>query len=969
MPTATFTRARAIQGVETVLAWVDFYHVDSAGAATTYHWAGIAIADPSTYWGGYKEARLLSFGDYALGLSDRQGRLDGTTCSFELSDLPRADGTCLLRGFLGDPATVALRNVQVVIRILSNTDRRALADPIVVFRGLVAGYKARAGFTFAFDCQDWLSARLQQPIALWRIGDDFPSCPAANRERRGPLWYGRVSDEPSTANTAPVSVDQAAFGVDAIAGDTGVAGFGPIAGGPAVPTGLVATEVAASGSLNLGDVPSSTYRIMVTRVVGGVESDPTPFLGDTTTVTITANGAAIHATCTADGATVYRFYIGFSYYGPKWSHYLETATPAAGVTFTAVPPLGTDSTASNITPGGKLSTYTAIWYYGWTAVFDDGETQMGVLWQAVDSPYRRPMRTCVVPLAGPAPLYYLAYRKGTVGTFDRRWRVETTHLNADGNVYFDEDQLDTSVEYVTGAPTPAGIVLTISVGSFVDLGGASWEGFALQASAVKTVGHLYLDGVVIDAGRYGVDVTAPDHTNFATYWGATRYRIVNGHRWTLVYLRGPDASALLAGTKTLTANLEGVEATGDGTGALLTSLCDQIAHLCDNFVLPETPYTGGNWLATPTWADGSSKRDAASFTSVKTAAAIAIPAGNTAAWGILTADPLIDILAARMLDGDTSYGFTKAGQFRLVLEAPDPTAAAALTLTDVLDILEDTFDWEDDGDPARFFNDIAYDYAPIYAADGSISYAQHGTAPDVAFQARYHQVRTAPWTITFGGRRGPGASGQIAARIVDRAKRPPRIFSLRASLYTLSLELGDLIALTHREGPGATGATNRLAQIRRISPLLDLCAIGFNAFDVGDLVSDGIALFEEAMASRTLGGSRENDYGNQADGTYDIPEWRPVRVNWDQVPAGWVVRARVWCNNDAGASQTPRITDLADVLVIAGVADANTTFTEQLIVIARPGGGGEKFYKLRSTIAGAAAKKVWTFGEIEIVSS
>jgi hypothetical protein len=111
-----------------------------------------------------------------------------------------------------------------------------------------------------------------------------------------------------------------------------------------------------------------------------------------------------------------------------------------------------------------------------------------------------------------------------------------------------------------------------------------------------------------------------------------------------------------------------------------------------------------------------------------------------------------------------------------------------------------------------------------------------------------------------------------------------------------------------------------------------------------------------------LGGSRENDFGEQADGVYDPPEWRPATIDWTLVPAAAVVTARVWCQNDAGASQTPRVTDLSNTLIVAGAASTDAAFTEQLIVI--PHGVGVLSYKLRSTIAGATTKKVYLFGSI-----
>ena len=94
----SMTDARAWSGLDVLLAWVDFYGKDSGGSAQTFHWSGYTLADPSTYYGGEKEARVIRYGTITQGLSDRNAELMINSTSFTLSDVPDISGNMLLRG-------------------------------------------------------------------------------------------------------------------------------------------------------------------------------------------------------------------------------------------------------------------------------------------------------------------------------------------------------------------------------------------------------------------------------------------------------------------------------------------------------------------------------------------------------------------------------------------------------------------------------------------------------------------------------------------------------------------------------------------------------------------------------------------------------------------------------------------------------------------------------------------------------
>lgn len=109
----------------------------------------------------------------------------------------------------------------------------------------------------------------------------------------------------------------------------------------------------------------------------------------------------------------------------------------------------------------------------------------------------------------------------------------------------------------------------------------------IQPIYVDKVGFRYLIGVgriksILHAYRDGIRL-APN------LWTLV-YETVNGRTYSLIDFTRNRASQLI------TLDVEGYEATGDGTGALITHPVDQIKHALVNFVWNEN-FAGGAWLA------------------------------------------------------------------------------------------------------------------------------------------------------------------------------------------------------------------------------------------------------------------------------------------------------------------------------------------------------------------------------------
>ena len=72
-----------------------------------------------------------------------------------------------------------------------------------------------------------------------------------------------------------------------------------------------------------------------------------------------------------------------------------------------------------------------------------------------------------------------------------------------GTTFFDDDNLDTNVTYITGAPIPTGAVPLIPVGTVLDVSGFQWFRFLVAGHAVKEIEALFQGGIQLDAGMFG----------------------------------------------------------------------------------------------------------------------------------------------------------------------------------------------------------------------------------------------------------------------------------------------------------------------------------------------------------------------------------------------------------------------------------------------------------------------------------
>lgn len=177
------------------LSWFELNHVDVSGNPKIFKWAMVPLPDPSTYYGGMKDPRVLSFSDINRALSNSRGQFEGIGFSVELADTDR-----LLRSMLDNVVQKFLMNRTVLIRSIDDIRRRTLQTPRVVIRGKIQSYKPADDLKFEINAEDPFtqargSTSVEKVIPYRKIGrTDFPVCPDRSYGDPVPIIYGELSD-------------------------------------------------------------------------------------------------------------------------------------------------------------------------------------------------------------------------------------------------------------------------------------------------------------------------------------------------------------------------------------------------------------------------------------------------------------------------------------------------------------------------------------------------------------------------------------------------------------------------------------------------------------------------------------------------------------------------------------------------------------------------------------------------------
>lgn len=116
------------------LVWVEFESPDG----TVPVWAAVDLPDPPEYYHGFKVAKVLEWGKMTRALSDEKGNYETQKFSVTVSDA----GDRYVANLLGSNSTRLLLNKRMVVRMISDPDRRLLKTPRTVGIGISRSYRA-----------------------------------------------------------------------------------------------------------------------------------------------------------------------------------------------------------------------------------------------------------------------------------------------------------------------------------------------------------------------------------------------------------------------------------------------------------------------------------------------------------------------------------------------------------------------------------------------------------------------------------------------------------------------------------------------------------------------------------------------------------------------------------------------------------------------------------------------------------
>jgi hypothetical protein len=290
-----------------------------------------------------------------------------------------------------------------------------------------------------------------------------------------------------------------------------------------------------------------------------------------------------------------------------------------------------------------------------------------------------------------------------------------------------------------------------------------------------------------------------------------------------------------------------------------------------------------------------------------------------------------DAIARFNLSCDADCYFTRAMQFAIAMV--DASAAATLTLDDVNDILDGGFEIAHLVE--EYYSAVVYSYARDYLyqrwAVENLHLRDTGASgePSIA-------PATELWFV-----RASTVAHDIGLNRLTRAHDVPRRVRVQTGMHGLNVELGDVVGVTHVEGTGNSGWTNRKTRAELAEGSLDDNTVTLTCRDIaayavptvveepGAVTMPGSAVYGGAplppgsvtiinqIGAYDMGGSR-SQYVDGA-GAHDAYEYRDWTVDWSK-----------------NAGRTARV-----IVDVKGIDRAGAALgTVQAIVHAQAGGGG-----------------------------
>ncbi|HJP61258.1 MAG TPA: hypothetical protein VJ865_14720, partial [Gemmatimonadaceae bacterium] len=714
------------------------------------------------------------------------------------------------RELLDDPVNKFLTNRPTEVWFIDDEDRRIEGLARLAAVGFVNDYAPRPNLQFELNCADWLKkkfSRKRKAQQSWQpliTVEDFPNCDEELLNTPAPLIYGSLG----LTGADPVENVQIVVNPQVTAAPTGFA-----------------------LSLQAGGRYSGVRKYYkVSQVVGGLESEQSATLSATTTDT----NKTIRSSWTPDGSAT-AIYL-YSSDKPDFSQFALTILSGSATQYDddTTPPnqdakhlTGTDwqlGLRENLTyyvyaeldgglfsrPGIATVNLMPVPVRGAVAADRGGpllQRDIDVTWDAHPD-----------EVGGYRIIRHRSYYSNWTPAFDRQIDVGTGVLTTT-----DDNVTTSSVDVPAGellALSSSGQVQAIPVGE-VTAGSPpqTLNGLLICRCASARVGNIYLpvttqnvDGEdettyePVPESAFGSSWFAPDH---AGWLFDDKFIDINNRRYTLIFT---NVSPL---PDTVFVDVDGIEATGDGEGTLITSIVDQRLHFMNNFIAPDTPYESGPYL---TAADTTFPHipdlplvDTVSHALVKAQLAERLGTGDYEGATIIGANgefvTATDALARFQISGDFDQAFNRKGQDTVSCEPIAPSEDLD-EITDVISIRDGSFSIRDEVQTA-FFNILPYVHTRDYTNRARIGWYGSDEVRSQTSIDNYDQERESPrfdlHCLRSNTTQGAATITDVMARKLARYQDPRRTGTITLPFSGLNYEPGSTAAITHIEGIGANG--------------------------------------------------------------------------------------------------------------------------------------------------------------------
>jgi hypothetical protein len=359
---------------------------------------------------------------------------------------------------------------------------------------------------------------------------------------------------------------------------------------------------------------------------------------------------------------------------------------------------------------------------------------------------------------------------------------------------------------------PVGIVPVIYVGKAnsiagVGIPGDEWYAFLIAGHAISCVQSVFASNledspgsVRMDTSTYGSEFLVPG-VNVPLYYDVA-FAPGEFERCSLMFASGERALDHIEGRVPITVNPWGIEDVGDGSGDTITDMALQFQHFLSYWIVQT--YRTGNWGAVPAFGDGTAKVRTSSFLNCSTIHAARV-AGGYAGSRYIGPDqkPAREWVRDFQVDSNSRLGVNHQGQLLLTTLDHTRSTSGLTTFTAQDHMVSASFEVTPKVD--EVFNVYTYEYGPE-PATGRVA----GLAQTIRHTASItnHGEREAQ-ALTNRGTRQKATADDVANRALLESFDPPTDVTFALDLRGVSLALGQLVKVTHYQGVGALGWTDR----------------------------------------------------------------------------------------------------------------------------------------------------------------